>query len=207
MEVVVLRDVFNMKSLRIGEIHFTGLILCVLLLLGTTGRAVAAEKGERRIEHVKAAFVLNIARFVTWPPEVFEGNGGELNLCLYRRDSLGDGADVVSGKRVGGRLLKIKQVDKLVSDSGCHILLIAEQEYAKYQRTVTSNVLHPLLTIADMTGDGASRGVSRPGVLINLIRNDTRIGIEVDLAQARNAGLKFSSHLLRLARIVGEGAR
>lgn len=184
-----------------------GLMLCALLLFGEAEHAVAAEKGERRIEHVKAAFILNIARFVTWPPEVFDGNGGELNLCFYRRNSLGDGIDVVRGKKVGGRDLKIKQVAKLELGSGCHILIIAQQEYAKYKRTETAKLSHPLLTIADMTDDGVTRGISRPGVLINLVRNGTRIAIEVDLEQARTAGLKFSSHLLRLARIVGEGGR
>lgn len=180
--------------------------LALLLLLSLVGvsNASAVEGDDLRIDRIKAAFVLNIARFVTWPPQVFEGDAGELQLCLYRRDPLGEGVDEIRGKRVGGRALQVRLIDDLEASNSCHILVIAQQEYSHYKRAQAGSRSRPLLTIADMTGEGGSAGLSRPGVLITLVRKETRIGIEVDLHQSRAAGLQLSSHLLKLARIVGE---
>jgi hypothetical protein len=51
---------------------------------------------------------------------------------------------------------------------------------------------------------GDTAGFAERGVLINLQRQDSRLGFEINLAQARRSGLRFSSKLLKLGRIVGE---
>ena len=50
-------------------------------------------------------------------------------------------------------------------------------------------------------GDGA--GYGRAGVVLNFYTSDTRIRFEANTTAAARAGLQISSHLLRLARIVG----
>ena len=62
----------------------------------------------------------------------------------------------------------------------------------------------PVLTIADMTEyntDG--EGVPHKGILISLVRQGARIGFEVNLGEAKRAGIKVSSELLKMAKIVG----
>ena len=50
-------------------------------------------------------------------------------------------------------------------------------------------------------GDGAGYGAA--GVVLNFYTSDTRIRFEANTTAAARAGLQISSHLLRLARIVG----
>jgi hypothetical protein len=55
----------------------------------------------------------------------------------------------------------------------------------------------PVLTVGDGAGYGAA------GVILNFYVSDTRIRFEANTTAASRAGLQISSHLLRLARIVG----
>ena len=55
----------------------------------------------------------------------------------------------------------------------------------------------PVLTVGDGAGYGAA------GVVLNFYISDTRVRFEANTTAAARAGLQISSHLLRLARIVG----
>ncbi len=167
--------------------------------------AVAGGQEVQRINKVKAAFVLNVARFVTWPAEVFDGPDGRLRLCSYRTNLFDDALDSISGKTVSGRQLEIMRVENLVDSKACQILLISPVELDDFVREARHGLTSPLLTIADMT-DTARGSAAGKGVLISLVRKGSRIGFEIDLKRARSAGLKMSSELLKHARIVGEGS-
>ncbi len=55
----------------------------------------------------------------------------------------------------------------------------------------------PVPTVGDGTGYGTA------GVVLNFYASDSRIRFEANTTAAARAGLQISSHLLRLARIVG----
>jgi hypothetical protein len=55
----------------------------------------------------------------------------------------------------------------------------------------------PVLTIGD------TDGFAQAGVILNLYTFDQRVRIEANTTAAARAGLRLSSQLLRLARIVG----
>jgi hypothetical protein len=167
--------------------------------------AVAGAQEGQRINKVKAAFVLNVARFVTWPEEVFDGDDGRLRLCFYRTNPFENALDSISGKTVSGRQLEIMQLENLVDSEPCQILLISPVELDDFVIEAHPGLTSPLLTIVDMT-DTARGSSAGTGVLITLVRKGSRIGFEVDLERARSAGLKMSSELLKHARIVGGGS-
>ena len=54
-----------------------------------------------------------------------------------------------------------------------------------------------MLTVGDSAGYGAS------GVILNFYESDKRIRFEANTTAAARAGLRVSSHLLSIARIVG----
>ena len=159
----------------------------------------------QRINKVKAAFVLNVARFVTWPAEVFDGDDGRLRMCFYRTNPFDNALDSISGKTVSGRQLEIMRVENSVDSEACQVLLISPLELDDFLREERPGLTSPLLTIVDMT-DTAKGSAEGTGVLITLVRKGSRIGFEIDLERARSAGLKMSSELLKHARIVGGGS-
>jgi ABC-type amino acid transport substrate-binding protein len=181
------------------------IILCLAAIACLASPAVAGAQEGQRINKVKAAFVLNVARFVTWPEEVFDGRDGRLLLCFYRTNPFDVALDSISGKTVSGRQLEIIQIENLQDSEPCQILLISPLELDDFMREARPGLTSPLLTIVDMT-DTAEGSAAGKGVLITLVRKGSRIGFEIDLARARSAGLKMSSELLKHAHIVGGGS-
>jgi hypothetical protein len=165
-----------------------------------------ADEDTWRINGIKAAFVLNIARFITWPEEAFTGQGDRLRLCLYSNNPLSLAVETIHGKRAAGRLLEVHTIEQSEQEADCRILLLTHREMTTFHAEYLPVPDRPTLIIADLTAEGLETGISRPGVLVSLVREGTRIALEVDLRQTRNAGLQMSSKLLRLARIVGEDA-
>lgn len=156
----------------------------------------------RLIDNVKAAVVLNIARFVSWPADSQLYQGEQMQLCLYRENPLHNAAAGIVGEEVGGRAMEIRQVDGLAASDACSILLIPANQLPRFISELSPDFNRPLLTVADLT-DTEQQVQSRRGILISLVRNGARIGFEINLEKSRQAGLRMSSELLKLANIVG----
>ncbi|WP_432696973.1 YfiR family protein [Marinobacterium sp. YM272] len=165
------------------------------------GRAYAGAESDR-VGQVKAAVILNIAKFVGWPSGSAALSQRNFMLCYYRADVLGPGVDIILNKRVMGRPLVKKLIENLEQSESCGVLLIPESELDHFiaesseQPEATS-----VLTIADLTSKG-SKGVAYPGVIMNFVRRDTSIGFEVNPGELEERGLSMSSELLKLAHIV-----
>lgn len=163
----------------------------------------AADNQSDRVDRIKAAFVLNIARFVSWPPEAFESKDEHLLLCVYRSNPIHQAVDLIQGEMVSGRHVSITRVDSLTENDSCHILLIAHNELQSYHKEARFGPAIPLLTIADLTESDTLLHAGSD-IMIGLVRNDTRIGFAINLTRSRQAGLKMSSQLLKLATIVDD---
>ncbi len=171
-------------------------LLPAILLLTALGSAQASS-AERTLE-VKAAFVLNIARFVYWPEEHFAAHPAEIHLCLYRGNPLGEALASIRHKQVAGRTLIIHRTERIGALPHCNILLVPPEQLARFREDPDRSPDHPLLTITDDT-DG---NTDTEGIQITLVRRGTRIGFDIDLKRVKQAGLRLSSELLKLGRIV-----
>lgn len=177
--------------------------LVIVLVSSLLSASAIADSHSERVDRVKAAFVLNIARFVSWPPEAFESHDERLLLCLYRSNPINQAVEMIQGEMVAGRRVSITRVENLAESGSCHILLVAHDELKSYGKETRPGSARPLLTIADLTGTDTSPRSGRD-IMISLVRNDKRIGFEINLDKSRQAGLKMSSQLLKLATIVGD---
>ncbi|MGR9116594.1 MAG: YfiR family protein [Gammaproteobacteria bacterium] len=199
MHSVALTENPRVKHSRICLFLMTLIFLSGLVL----GFEAAAEPDSGRIDQVKAAFVLNIARFVSWPPDTLSDPNKRLLLCLYRRNPINQAIDILAGELVSGRRIEISRIQNLAESAPCNILLIAHSELPAYQKEVGPGLNRPLLTIADLTSNATLKS-SRHDILVTLVRNGSRIGFEINLNKTRQLGLRMSSELLKLATIVGD---
>jgi hypothetical protein len=174
--------------------------------LAADTQALVADTRVQRIDKVKAAFVLNIARFVTWPAEAFEKDNDRLLLCFYHSNPFAGGLESISGKTVTGRTLDFIRVKNLADTRFCQILLISQIELDTFSTKLLPGKSRPLLTIADRTRADTDPSITR-GIMVSLVRTGSRIGFEIDLGRTRSAGLKMSSELLKHAQIVDGGSR
>jgi hypothetical protein len=179
------------------------LLPCLLVFLSGNVHASNGETELKRINAIKAAFVLNIARFVTWPSGVFASDTAPLRLCVYRDNSYGQALKMIEGQRVGHHSLQFSTIENLRPNLNCEILLIPHTALGKFHEELDGELHQPLLTIVDQT-EIKRKEHSRDGVIVTLVRQGSRIGFEIDPWKARKANLHMSSELLKLAKIVGE---
>jgi len=185
---------------RYGPLAVGGLlILAVFFALS----GAFAQEGTARAQSIKAAIILNIARFVSWPEGALK-EGDNLRLCLYRVNSLGQGINEIRGRTVKGHRLNIAIAHALEQTAGCNILFVPSSELQRFGQDVTAQVATTLLTIADGTEGQAQDGVMER-VVLRLVRIGSRIGFDINMALLKASDLGVSSELLKLARPSGRG--
>ena len=148
---------------------------------------------------LKAAFLSNFARFVQWPEDVSESPPSPIIIGVLGKDPFGDALDAaVEGKTIHGRSLIIKRFRTLKDVEECHILYISHSEKKRLPLILKGLEDTSMLTVGD-TGHFAHLGG-----MIRFFREEDRIRLEINLDAAEKEGLKLSSNLLNLARIMRE---
>ncbi len=181
----------------------------VVLLLGLLAQglrclpAQAAEEagsGEREYA-IKAAFLYHFASYVTWP----QGGSAKATDEPFVIGVLGAdpfGAildDLAKAKLVDGRKVAIRRFKSVADCVPCPILFISSSDAGRLDLVLHKLGASPTLLIAD-TQSAATRGVH-----INFFIENNKVRFEVNAEAAQRTGLKISSKLLRLARIVESG--
>jgi hypothetical protein len=163
-----------------------------LLLNGAYAQAPTA--GEYQ---VKAAFLFNFAKFVEWPPSGFSDASAPLRICVFGQDPFGQELrNITNEKTVNGRKLQVDQVSDLQHARSCHILFIARSGTTSVTQIVEGLRGASVLTVGD------SKGFAEQGGMINFVLENDRVQFEVNRKAAEHSGLKISSKLLSVAKLV-----
>lgn len=162
--------------------------LCCLAILFQPATLTAEEAYQ-----VKAAFLYNFTKFVTWP-EAMEQRGGELRLCIFGVNPFGDYVYQLAGRKVRNFQLQVQEPRNLQELADCNILYLAGKHPQARALGVVANL--PVLTVSDQAGF-AERGGN-----IELLSEENRIRFDINLQAVKDSGLEFSSKLLQLARQV-----
>lgn len=171
-------------------------LLCWLFPAGAASAGLAERHGAEEYA-IKAAFVFNFAKFVEWPS--LTETGASMTLCVLGADPFGATLDALQGKTVQGRPLAIKRLRTLKAEEGCHMLFIARSEQENLGHLLAALRDQPVLTIADMAG------FAKAGGIINLVMVEDKVRFEINQGAAQRAGLRISSKLLSLGKIVDGG--
>ncbi len=166
------------------------IFLCGLLLAAQC--AIAHE--DVPYEHkVKAAFLFNFAKFIEWPSDA-----GALNLCILGEDHFGRAVDDIEGKAAAGKKISVIRIKTVHDIKQCHMLFISASENERLAGILTAARGLNILTVGDTTG------YAELGVIVNFFRDQSNIRFEINKDAAERSGLKISSKLFGLARIVSD---
>lgn len=149
-------------------------------------------------QEVKLAFIHNIVKLVEWP--VPSAPARALRFCILGQNPFGAATDVLRHKQIDGRDWEVLNVGPSTSLRECRVLFISASEADNLKRVLDGLQGSAVLTVGD------SRGYAERGVIVNFYLEDDRVRFEINAHAARWAGLRLSSQLLRLARIVREPA-
>ena len=176
-----------------------GIVLAAMLI---SGGATSSARGEPAPEYaVKAAFLFNFAKFVEWPAESFAGPASPIVLFVFGVDPFGDALKSLKGKTANGRPIVVRYAANLGEVERCHILFVSATEKANLPNILLNTKGWSILTVGDM------HGFAQDGGVINMVKEEGRVGIEINMEAAHRSRLKISSKLLALAKIVTPGRR
>jgi hypothetical protein len=146
---------------------------------------------------VKAAYLYNFTRFVDWPDDAMQSATAPFVVGLFGPDPFGSVLDTTfAGKAVGSHPIVVRRLKAPEEAASVQILFLAAAPDRESLRAIRAAQGRPVLVVGD--GDGATRR----GVILTFQVKDNRVRFEVNLAPAREAGLKISSQLLKLALAV-----
>jgi len=159
-------------------------------------------RGEPAPEYaVKAAFLFNFAKFVEWPAGAFSGPTSPIVIWVLGEDPFGDALGSLKGKTANGRPIVVRYAANLGELERCHLLFVSASEKANLPKILQATKDWNVLTVGDVDG------FARDGGTINLVNEEQRVVIEVNMEAAQRSRLKISSKLLALAKIVKPGRR
>jgi hypothetical protein len=177
--------------------HQSVAVAC-MSLVAVLGLVRSAPAVERSLEYpVKAAFLVNFAKFAEWPADSLQARAAAVSICVLGRDPFGDVLEkTAAGRSVAGRMIVILRHRDLDELGACHVLFIASSESARQGQILERLAGQPVLTVGE--GDG----FARRGGVIGLVVEDNLARFEVNLQAAQGKGLLLSSKLLGVARVV-----
>ncbi len=175
-----------------------GLRLILVLALATTTEPVLDAQQVRPTEaQLKAAFLFNFGKYVTWPAFTSEN----FSICVLGQDPFGSTLDaIVSGETLGGKPATVRRIRAAQEASSCQIVFISSSEEAHLQPTLAILARSGnALTVSDLPD------FVQQGGMIQFVEEGNRVRFVVNLAAARRAGLVVSSELLKVAKVVDNG--
>jgi hypothetical protein len=164
------------------------ILLCSVLMVA---QCVDAQEAGPTEYQIKTAFLYNLAKFIEWPAD-----DGTLNLCILGEDLFGKNIDSIEGKTVAGRKLSVRRIKSAHDIKQCRMLFIASPENERLADILKALQGLNILTIGD------TDGYAERGVIINFYTDQNKIRFEINRDAAERSGLKISSKLFDLARIV-----
>ncbi len=169
--------------------HMHSLLLCFVLAAVTTaafGHELYPE------EKVKAAFLYNFLRFVSWPDEPLD----EYNVCTYGLPAeneavFGSIAKIKTDRRLAVSFVQID--DSLEKLDNCQLVYIVTKDEERVKAVLRRMQDRDSLTI------GEAPEFLEMGGMIRFVPIADKIRFEINVDATEKAGLKISSNVLKIA--------
>ena len=181
---------------------------CISLLLSAVIMTMACGKPCRAADvtmpdesQVKAAMILNLAKFIDWPAESSLQGSTPFTICLVGKSSFGQALETLTGKTVKGRRVVVRQISRSDELDTCHTLVIGESELRRIPAILNHAAQYPVVTVSDLPGFTNSGGI------IGLVEQGGKIRFEINLDAAQRANIRISSQLTKLATTVRGSGR
>lgn len=174
------------------------MVLCAAAALA---REVGAQTNSFTPYQLKALCLFQIAKYTEWPKEILGADNAPFVLGVLGKDPFGKDIEIIQGKTIKGRRLRVKYFAKVQEVKDCHLLFISSSETGRLPQILKALEKSSILTIAEVEGFVQQSG------MINLVAeqkaaDSQTVGFEINRAAAEKANLKLDTQLLKLAKRV-----
>jgi hypothetical protein len=163
---------------------------CILILLLLSGPAVLAQSQNEYA--VRAAFVLNLAKYVEWPQA-----SPVLTVGFIGEGPMGDTLkQMLDGKSSDSRPIQVLLYPSNEALERCNIIYITHSSSKKNRAALERVGSRSILTV------GESDSFTREGGMVGLVRVGEKVQIQINLDATQAARLRISARLLNLSSVV-----
>jgi hypothetical protein len=146
---------------------------------------------------VKAGFLYHVGWFVEWPATTVQASASTFIIGVLGTNPFGGVLyDVMGGKTIHERPVAIKYYQRVEEAISSHVLFISASEEPRLPAILAVLGRMSVLTVSDM-----ERFTERGG-MIALRLMDRKVHFDINMNATESAGLKLSSQLLRLAKVI-----
>jgi hypothetical protein len=146
---------------------------------------------------VEAELVERFTEFIDWPPDRLADAERPFVLGLMGRNEVEPAIEKLARERLFKKhRVEVRRLEGPEGAEACHAIWIGGTADAQLAAVLARTSGKPILTLGD------TEGFAQRGVMINLRRESSHITFEINLDEAKKSGLKFSSRLLALGKIV-----
>lgn len=181
---------FHLSALS-HALHTVARGAVALALAGTTMATSLPVRAGDAVAELKTAFLYNFSLYTEWPAV-----GPTFGVCILGTDVLGDSLEALTRKSIAGRTVQIHRLGNGNVPDTCNVLFISDAEEPHLASVQAQLAGRPILTVVE------SERAYAAGAMLRLTLEQGRLTFDANPSAARNAGLRFSAKLLRLARRV-----
>jgi hypothetical protein len=173
----------------------------VLLVLFTGANQAPAQDNPPSEYQLKAAFLYSFARFIDWPSNSFASPQSPFAICILGLDPFGPAIDdTLRGKTIGEHPVVVQRAKEPAEVRHCQIIFVSSSEKRQLPEILAALQGTGALIVGESDRFADSGGT----IQLMLEKNHVRFAINTDAAES--AGLRISSRLLVLAKVVHTAA-
>ncbi|HWY32481.1 MAG TPA: YfiR family protein [Candidatus Acidoferrum sp.] len=168
----------------------------LLALAWLTVSGAAAARDSVALEYqVKAAFLFNFGKFVSWPAADFTGTNAPLVIGVLGNNPFhGDLKNMIAGKNIEGHPVVFRQFMAPEAVRNCNILFVSQSAQKDAPAIFAALRGAKVLTVTENLPHLAGSGFE-----INFVLAQDNIRFEINSPAVAQAGLAISSKLMSLA--------
>lgn len=174
----------------------TGLLLCLSAVMTFTHSRPALAQTSADEAAIRAAMLLNIARFTDWPSWKMDAEHTQFLICILGADPIDRYVDkILDHQAIDEKPIAVRHLKAADSVEACHVLYTSVANRKLLSAAHAEAVRGAVLTVSELSNNIA------PDQIIGLPIGGDHVRIEVNLTLAQRSSLRISSRVLRLASV------
>ncbi|HUB68461.1 MAG TPA: YfiR family protein [Candidatus Methylacidiphilales bacterium] len=177
--------------------HFFVLGFLALCLAAGGQGSIRAQSDSAKEYQIKAAFLFNFTQFVKWPDNSFPSPDAPFDIGILGDDPFGPALEeTIRGEEIENHRLTVVHAQRIEDLEGCQVIFVSRSEESHVGEILSQLDSRPILTVSEVDS------FARDGGDIDFYLANGRVRFEINPHSAQRCGLKISSQLLTLGKIV-----
>lgn len=172
--------------------------IILIFLLSITGYAKAGHESAAEYA-VKAAYIYNILRFVSWNEDSELAHTETLNICLFKSNPFGRHLEPISKKSIGNKPIKLRTIGSVEQSAACHLIFIEDSKVLRSLKQSAQQFRH-----SDSILLGNDIAFLKNGGLFSFYIENQKVRLGANRAVLADTELKISAMLIEVCQLYGE---